>query len=129
MAYFTPTTSNPNAEETREFLARKCNDNPNVQQLETIFKRVYFRCGIVPGKTGNVQEQLIEDSEFKIPEEQFQHIFEETNLELEFLNQNTMSTIIDNAVAYIVDGWFEKNNALTIINNSANNRRLPINHS
>ncbi|ESN97865.1 hypothetical protein HELRODRAFT_177501 [Helobdella robusta] len=29
--------------------AGKCNDN--VHQLETMFKRVYFRCGIVPGKT------------------------------------------------------------------------------
>ncbi|ESN91062.1 hypothetical protein HELRODRAFT_182313 [Helobdella robusta] len=50
--------------------------------------------------TGTIKE----DSEFKILKEQFQHIFEEAILELEFLNRNTVSTMIDNAVAYIA-GW------------------------
>ncbi|ESO02922.1 hypothetical protein HELRODRAFT_174389 [Helobdella robusta] len=58
----------------------KSNDNPNVQQLESIFKKVYYRCGIVPGKT----------------EDEFQDIFEETYLDSQIMTSNTMSTVIEN---------------------------------
>ncbi|ESO00445.1 hypothetical protein HELRODRAFT_175877 [Helobdella robusta] len=102
----------------------RSNDNPNVQQLHSIFKKVYYRCGIVPGKTGNVQEQMIVESEFKVPEDQFKDIFEETYLDSQIMTSNTMSTVIENpsntmstiidsAVAYIA-GWVVRKVAKTI---------------
>ncbi|ESO13041.1 hypothetical protein HELRODRAFT_159637 [Helobdella robusta] len=107
-----------------DIMNRRSNDNPNVQQLESIFKKVYYRCGIVPGKTGNVQEQMIVESEFKVPEDHFKDIFEETYLDSQIMTSNTMSTVIENpsntmstiidsAVAYIA-GWVVRKVAKTI---------------
>ncbi|ESO12038.1 hypothetical protein HELRODRAFT_158446 [Helobdella robusta] len=107
-----------------DIMNRRSNDNPNVQQLHSIFKKVYYRCGIVPGKTGNVQEQMIVESEFKVPEDQFKDIFEETYLDSQIMTSNTMSTVIENpsntmstiidsAVAYIA-GWVVRKVAKTI---------------